>query len=144
MARACTLLLFDMVLVSLGIEDLRKRKISNCYVEMILLLVFFAVFVMQEITLASRLSGMLAVSVPMGLLTRFKPGSFGGGDIKLAFACGAFLGVELLLKGTVIAIFLAGMYSVWLICIKKESKNVQFALGPYLSAGYIISSFSLF
>lgn len=144
MSRAVMLLLYDAALVSLAIEDFRKRKISNHYVVGILLLALVAAVTMPEVTAEARFFGMFAVSVPMILLALFMPGSFGGGDIKLAFGCGAFLGVELLIKGTVIAIFLAGLHCIWLICIKKERRNVQFALGPFLSAGYIISSLSLF
>lgn len=102
-----------------------------------------AIDVVPEITLSSRIAGMFAVSVPMWCMAMIKPGSFGGGDIKLTFACGAFLGMELVFAGTVIAIFLAGGYCLWLICIKRVRKNVQFALGPFLSIGYIIAVFEL-
>ena len=144
MARVIVLLLYDYVLVRLAIEDYRYQKIKNCYVKTILLLSAVSLAVMPKISLISRVFGMFAVSLPMLLLGMFVPGSFGGGDVKLVFACGAFLGCELLLKGTAIALFLAGIYSIWLICIKKEKRNVQFALGPFLSVGYIISAFSIF
>ena len=138
------LLLYDTLLICLGIEDFKKRKIRNQYVAGILLLAMGAVVVMPEISVVSRVIAMFAVSVPMMVLNILKPGSFGGGDVKLVFACGAFLGWKLVVKGTVIAIFLAGAYCIWLICIKREGKNVQFALGPFLSAGFFLSTFSLF
>lgn len=144
MARAGVLLLYDLVLVSLAIEDFRKRKISNCYVMKILFLSVIAVVVIPEVTVISRGMGMLIVSVPMTLLALMVPGSFGGGDAKLVLACGAFLGLELIVRGTIIALFFAGIYSVCLICIKKGKRNVQFALGPFLSVGYILSSLCLF
>lgn len=138
------LLLYDGVLVCLARDDYRHHKIKNGYVEMILLLSAAAAIVMPEVVCNARVIGMFLVSVPMLLIAYGVPGSFGGGDVKLAFACGAFLGRELLLKGTVIAIFLAGSYCLWLICIKKVGKNVQFALGPFLGAGYLIASLQLF
>ncbi len=138
------LLLYDAALASLAIEDFRTRKIRNHYIVWILFLAIVATLTMPEITVFSRMFGMFAVSIPMLCLALFVPGSFGGGDIKLVFACGAFLGFELMLKGTVLAIFLAGVYCVWLICIKKGGRNMQFALGPFLSAGYIFASFYLF
>ena len=144
MARAVVLLLYDSVLVCLARDDYRYHKIKNSYVKMILLLSIVAVFAIPEVKWISRMTGVVLVSIPMLLIAYGVPGSFGGGDIKLTFACGAFLGWELLLKGTVAAVFLAGGYCLWLICIKKTGKNVQFALGPFLGAGYLLASFQLF
>ena len=144
MARVVMLLLYDCILASLAIEDFRKRKISNLYSAVILFLAVAAMAAIPEINVTSRIYGMFAVSVPMLFFALLLPGSFGGGDVKLTFACGAFLGWKLLLDGTVIAIFLAGIHCIWLICTKNKRENMQFALGPYLSTGYIISSFSLF
>lgn len=144
MVRGCGLLLFDALLAALAIEDYKERKIKNGYPLAILVLSLLTMTVFPEISPGSRIVGMFAGSVPMALLALLAAGSFGGGDVKLVFACGAFLGRRLLLKGMVLAIFFAGIYSLWLILIKKEGKNVQFALGPFLSAGFILSSFTLF
>ena len=137
------LLLYDVLLINLALEDVKFRKIRNLYIMGITVLAASAIDVVPEITLSSRIAGMFAVSVPMWCMAMIKPGSFGGGDIKLTFACGAFLGMALVFAGTVIAIFLAGGYCLWLICIKRVRKNVQFALGPFLSIGYIIAVFEL-
>lgn len=144
MARACTLLLFYTVLVYLAIEDIQKRKISDWCHAVILLLTLVAFAAIPEISLWARIFGMFIVSLPMTLITLCFPGSFGGGDVKLAFSSGAFLGWELVLGGTAMAICLAGLYSLWVVFIRKEKKLVQFALGPYLSVGYIIAALSLF
>lgn len=143
MLRAVVLLLYDGVLVCLARDDYRSHKIKDSYVKMLLLLSAAAVFAIPEVVCSARVMGMFLVSVPMLFIAYGIPGSFGGGDIKLTFACGAFLGWELLLKGTVIAIFLAGSYCLWMIYMKKAEKNVQFALGPFLGAGYLIASFQL-
>lgn len=138
------LLLYDVLMVSLAIGDYKCRKIRNSYVQTILLMAVISVIVMPEIPVSSRIAGMFAVSVPMAGIAMIKPGSFGGGDVKLVFASGAFLGVELVVKGTVTAILLAGMYCIWLICLKRMLRNVQFALGPFLSMGYVMAAFALF
>lgn len=139
MARAGTLLLYWIVLVCAGMEDFRKRKISNGYQGAILLLSLISVVTIPQVSLLSRVFGMLAVSVPMTLLAILCPGSFGGGDVKLAFACGAFLGCSLLVRGTVAAVIFAAIYSVRLL-ITKRSRQIQFAFGPFLSAGFILVS----
>ena len=144
MPRAFLLLLYDVLMVSLAIEDYKCRKIRNSYVQILLLMAVVSVIVMPEIPVSSRIAGMFAASVPMAGIAMINPGSFGGGDAKLAIASGAFLGVELVAKGTVTAILLAGVYCIWMVCIKRACRNVQFALGPFLSMGYVMSAFALF
>ena len=86
----------------------------------------------------SRLIGMFAISAPLAGLSILRKKGIGGGDIKLIFASGAFLGVELLLQGTAIAILLAGCYGSYLLLYKKEEILKKFPLGPFLSTGYIL------
>lgn len=144
MAKISTLVLFYTVLALLALQDFREKKISDWHHVGILLLAVISVFTISEISLVMRVAGMFVVSVPMAVLALIIPGSFGGGDVKLVFACGAFLGWKILLKGVVLAIFMAGCCSLWLLLAKRKEKNVQFALGPFLSAGVILSSFVLF
>ena len=144
MGRACLLLLYDVLLISLALEDMKFRKIRNHYIAGILFLAAGSVFVMRDISVGTRLLGMVAVNLPMSCIALVKPGSFGGGDVKLTFACGAFLGLERVVQGTVIAVFLAGVYCIYLICVKRKRTNMQFAMGPFLSAGYLLTAFTLF
>ena len=144
MVRKCVLILFYVLLIELAIRDYKERKISNWCSVIIFCLSILSMHVFPEVSPGMRMAGMFAVSVPMTVLGVCLKGSFGGGDVKLVFACGAFLGWSLLLKGMVYAVFFAGIYSFWLLFIKREEKNVQFALGPFLSAGFILSSFALF
>lgn len=144
MARNCTLLLFYGVLVFIGFEDLRRRMIKNKYQGMILFLAVISVFAVPEISLVSRALGMFMVSLPMAFLALIFPGSFGGGDVKLTFSCGAFLGWRLLGKGTVFAILFAGIYSLYLVIKERGKSDGQFAFGPFLSLGYMLSCAELF
>ena len=143
MIRGLLLLLYNVLLIGVALEDVKFRKIRNTYTTGMVILAVCAIFVIPEITLWSRILGMFVISVPMGCVAIIRPGSFGGGDIKLTFACGAFLGMKLLVTGTVVAIFLAGSYCLCMICAKKVRGNVQFALGPFLSIGYIITAYKL-
>ena len=138
MIRGCILLLYDAILIRLAIEDFKERKIRDKYSAGILVLAGISTVLDLESALFSRLIGMFLISVPMMGIAFIRPGSFGGGDVKLAFASGAFLGWRGVLEGTVYGIGLASIYCLWLIFIKKENRDVQFALGPYLSAGYIL------
>lgn len=144
MARRCVLLLYFIILVRLGIEDYKTRKIKNRYSLQLLLLSAVSAVVFPEISLGSRLEGMLIVSVPMAVAALIRPGSFGGGDVKLAFACGMFLGCQRVLWGTAVAVGYAAVCSLWLLMRKKGGKDRQFAFGPFLSAGYFFAAMGLF
>ncbi len=147
MDRAGILVLFDLLLLMIGIKDWKERKIQNRDSMMILLLSVAGAAVMSEITLKERILGMLAVSIPMAVLGILTPGSFGGGDAKFSFACGAFLGTEGVVRGTVRAVLLAGIYSVWLLFRqskrKDSSRQLQFAFGPFLCVGYLLETWML-
>lgn len=147
MDRAGILVLFDLLLLMIGIKDWRERKIQNRASIMILMLSVAGAAVMPEITLKERILGMLAVSIPMAGLGILIPGSFGGGDAKLSLACGAFLGIEGVVRGTVSAVFLAGIYSVWLLFRQSKrgdgSRRMQFAFGPFLCVGYLLETWVL-
>lgn len=143
MVRVVILLLYNTILTVLAIEDSKKRKIRNRYPAAILLLSLISLFLVEDIALLDRFGGMLVISVPILLLSVLVPGCFGGGDVKLCFACGAFLGGYLVLKGTIYAILLAGVYCLWLVYKNKTIENVQFAFGPFLAIGYGIVSLQI-
>lgn len=147
--------LFILVLLRTGWNDWKERKIKNRASIMILLLSLTACVVVSEISVQERLLGLAIVSVPMTLIGVLCPGSFGGGDAKFSAVCGAFLGWEKVLEGTVAAVFLAGAYCIWLLfggflkqrkyhskkeyCL-KEKIDMQFAFGPFLCIGYLIET----
>ena len=94
-----------------------------------------------DLSLVSRLIGMLCVSLPLFLIVLIIPDGFGGGDIKLMFAAGFFLGW----KATVIAFFIGliigGCQGVILLVRRKKGKDDHFAFGPALSVGLMIATF---
>ena len=144
MARVCILLLFYVILAKTSLEDLLEKKIKNRSVWLIMVLAMAAVVVIPEIGVGNRLAGMFLISVPMTILALIFPGSFGGGDIKLVAACGALLGMRLVLKGTIYAVFIGAVCSLWIVFCRKEKTNFQFPFGPCLSIGFIVVSLELF
>lgn len=137
---------FCIVLMFMATEDRKQKRIKDKYPWMIFLMSCLAAVVMDEISVGNRLMGMLAVSVPMLCIGGAVPGSFGGGDIKLSFACGAFLGSIRVVNGAVTAICLAGVYSLVLL-IKQQKKSgrerIEFAFGPFLCTGYVLEALVL-
>lgn len=94
-----------------------------------------------DLSLVSRLIGMICVSLPLFLIVLVIPDGFGGGDIKLMFAAGFFLGW----KATVIAFFIGlvigGCQGAILLIRRKKGKDEHFAFGPALSVGLMIATF---
>ena len=144
MLRVCIRLLFYSILVKLSLEDLKEKKIHDKYVWMIAGLAIISVVIIPEISLTDRLLGVFLISIPMAMLALAFPGSFGGGDIKLVAACGAFLGTELVLKGTIYGIFIGAVCSLRIVFFVKQKKNLQFPFGPCLSAGFLMASLRFF
>ena len=94
-----------------------------------------------EYRITDRLTGMLAVSVPMLLLTLLIPGGFGGGDIKLMAASGFFLGTSSILCAITLAIIAGSVYGIVMLKNRKRNRKNQFAFGPVLAIGLSIATF---
>ena len=83
-----------------------------------------------DLSLVSRLIGMICVSLPLFLIVLVIPDGFGGGDIKLMFAAGFFIGL-----------IIGGCQGVILLARRKKGKDDHFAFGPALSVGLMIATF---
>lgn len=96
---------------------------------------------MDEVTIVSRLIGMICISLPLYLIILFIPEGFGGGDIKLMFAAGFFLGWKATVVGFFIGLILGGIYGVICLVRRSHGKNDHFAFGPFLSVGLAAALF---
>ena len=74
------------------------------------------------------------------LLAIISKGSLGGGDVKLIFALGFWLGTEKLLNVVLAGTIAGGVAAILMILAKKKSRKSYFAYGPYftLSAVYFL------
>lgn len=71
----------------------------------------------------------------------FKREAFGGGDIKLLAACGAYMGAEGALWTLFLASLLGSVVSLALIAAKKISRADYVPFGPFLAAGALVYLF---
>lgn len=84
--------------------------------------------------------GLVSVSMVLFLIFLISRGrAIGGGDVKLMAATGLVLGWEKNLLAFVIGCILGSV--IHLIRMKVSKKSHTLAMGPYLSAGVIISAF---
>ena len=71
------------------------------------------------------------------LLATISKGALGGGDIKLIFALGFWLGTEKLLNVVLYGTIAGGLAAVLMILAKKKDRKSYFAYGPYFALSAI-------
>lgn len=133
--------LFMLNLVSAAVHDIRTRTISNRSSAMTLGLALGSVFIVPQISIVSRCVGAVCISVPMLLLSCLHPGAFGGGDIKLMAAGGAFLGWKGIVLSMILAIWAGGAVCIILLFTKKKGRKESIIFGPFLCLGMILTLF---
>ena len=74
----------------------------------------------------------------MILICLWKPGCFGGGDIKLMAVSGFLLGWEKNLDAFFAGMLFAGIFCVWMLAAGKIDRKSKIALGPFLCTGLIL------
>lgn len=134
--------LFLLSLISAAAGDIRKGTISNRINAAILALALGSAFVVPQVSLASRCLGVVCVSMPMLLLSCLRPGAFGGGDIKLMAAGGAFLGWRGILLSMALAIVAGGAACMALLLFQNKHRKDPVIFGPFLCLGMILVLFS--
>ena len=121
------------ILICITMIDFDTMIIPNGLVLALMAPALVSFFFFPELGLLSRVIGIVAISLPMLLLTLFIPDAFGGGDIKLMAVAGFMLGWEHTLLAAFIGLLLGGAVAVVLLAKKTKDKHMPF--GPYLCIG---------
>ena len=133
--------IFLVLLAAAGASDVNKGIVPD------LIPIFIAVlaivrFFLSEITVSNLLSclgGALCLSIPMLIVALIIKGGFGGGDIKLIAASGLFLGLDKTLIAGIIAFFIAGIFAISVLIVKKKGVKSKIRFAPYLAVGCAFS-----
>ena len=93
-----------------------------------------------DLPLADRFAAALIGGGVFFLIALITHGGIGGGDVKLVFVLGIWLGVENLLRVVIMACIAGGVVAILLILFKQKDRKSYFAYGPYfaLAAMYIL------
>ena len=129
------------ILTVVALMDMDTLEIYDRFPALLFVCGIAAHILIPSLGIKSRLIGCVIVSVPMLLLALIVPGGFGGGDIKLMFGAGFFLGVKLTVVAAFIGILLGGGFGALLLAQKKANRKSQFAFGPFLCIGIAIAMF---
>ena len=125
---------FLFLLLQASFEDLSKREIPDDIPAAVILLAAADMWIGQ-MALPERLAGLLCISLPMTAITMARPGAFGGGDVKLAAAGGAFLGLIRMVAAGGIAVLLCGIVLTPLLLTGRITGKASVPFGPFLGAG---------
>ena len=83
--------------------------------------------------------GFFAVSVVLGIIYYVSGGAaIGGGDVKLMAVCGLLLGWKLIIFAFLLGCMLGSV--IHLLRMKFSGKDHVLAMGPYLSAGVMLTA----
>ena len=86
-----------------------------------------------NLPLADRIISAVVGGGVFLVLAFISKGGIGGGDIKLVFVLGLWLGSEFLLNVIFIASIFGGVAAVFLMAVKKLNRKSYFAYGPYFT-----------
>ncbi len=133
-AALCFLLLIAAI-------DLKHRIIPNVLLgpAAIIVLLFHAVPPRGQ-TLGALLGGVVGLA-PFLLVALLRPGSLGGGDIKLAALIGLCAGFPLVLWPVSLGIIVGGVTSIALIITRRGERGSQLPYAPFLCLGAIVALF---
>ena len=130
-----------ILLVVIAWHDHKTMEIPDEYNIALAVCGAVSMFLWKEISLIDRLIGACCISIPMYLVICLIPGAFGGGDVKLTFAIGLYLGWKMTLTGTFLAFLIGGMQAIYLLATgkAKSGEGAHMAFGPALCAGCILA-----
>ena len=82
-------------------------------------------------------AGICGASILLLMVSFFKPGSFGGGDVKLMAVSGLILGGERNLYALFWGMAVAGVYCILMMNAGRIDRKSKIALGPFLCVGVL-------
>ncbi len=133
------LFLFSVLIVVFFI-DLDHKIIPNSLVLVILTWGILWQLLWPQITWVEALGGALLGGGFLLALAVISRGGMGGGDIKLMFAAGFYLGPLLTLTAMFIGFFTGALVGITLILLKVKSRKDFIPFGPFLSLGIFFTA----
>lgn len=127
----------NSILIIVSFIDFKHEIIPNRIIIIILCLGFIYVLT-GNISIKNALLGMITGGGILFLLGII-PHALGGGDIKLMFSLGAFLGLYKTISTIFIAFMLAAVVSTILLLFKIKRRNDNIPFGPFIALGCFIA-----
>jgi len=132
-------LFLSAVLITATFIDLQHYLIPDSLVITALLGGIVLGTAVADVSLVSALVGAAVTGGFLFLVAVLSGGGMGGGDIKLAFVTGLFLGWPLAPLGLFIGICLGGLLAVVLLAFRIKGRKDPIPFGPFIALGSIIA-----
>ena len=129
--------LLTMILLKIAWEDARTRHIRGRWILLYGVLGIWNEWLEKGIDLGESAAGFLSVSSVLVLVNLLRPGSFGGGDIKLTAVAGTVLGWERNFAAFAMAMWLSGIFCAVMLAARRMTRKSTIPLGPFLCAGIL-------
>lgn len=120
-----------IVLSSTSLIDIHYQELPNEY--NILLTVISIAYLGFNVEYYEMILMGGIVSFLLYFLIMILSGSVGGGDVKMSFSIGAFLGTPFLLIWIMLTFFTGALMAIILMVTKKMSRKDFFAFGPFMA-----------
>lgn len=129
--------LLTMILLKIAWEDAKTRHIRGRWILLYGVLGIWNEWMEKGIDLGESAAGFLSVSSVLVLVNLLRPGSFGGGDIKLTAVAGTVLGWERNFAAFAMAMWLSGIFCAVMLAARRMTRKSTIPLGPSLCAGIL-------
>lgn len=129
--------LLTIILLKIAWEDARTRHIRGRWILLYGVLGIWNEWMEKGIDLGESVAGFLSVSSVLVLVNLLRPGSFGGGDIKLTAVAGTVLGWERNFAAFAMAMWLSGIFCAVMLATRRMTRKSTIPLGPFLCAGIL-------
>lgn len=129
--------LFIAILLAISIHDIKYKKIPDKLIVLLGITAILSAVFTDDVSITSRLIGMILISVLLIIIRIFSKGGIGGGDIKLMAVSGLLLGADCILHAVFFGAVLSVIVILVLLGFRKINRKSKIAFGPFLSIGII-------
>jgi len=130
------------LLLLIALTDIKHRLIPNIIVYPLLIVVIGATVGSSLVTHADLrpvlVGGCLSFGI-FALTQRLKPGSLGGGDVKLAALIGFAFGFPQVLWALLIGAGSGALLAGWLLLTRRDARHLRIPYAPFLCFGAMIA-----
>ena len=128
---------FTSILIIITFIDIDTMMIHDRFHVLIILLGILEAIIYKKNILNLVIAAFI-ISLPLYVVA-VVTGGMGGGDIKLMFASGLFLGIKRIIVSFVIASIVGGVYAIYTLIAKNHNRKDAIPFGPFLCIGLFIS-----
>lgn len=130
-------IIFASILIVISIIDLRTMEIEDSP----LYFGFFmgVIFLLIEKNYLNTLYGIIIVGVIFFLIIVLSKGGMGGGDFKLSFLFGFYLGFPKIIPWFFLSFLIGFFPAIFMLITKKATRKTPLPFGPFMAISGIIT-----